>query len=319
VDRHAVRTDTDAAEWAALLARVKTPHMVQSWAYGEAKQAAGAQGTRRRVDAGGWRTRRLVFETDGEPLAICQVLDKSIGGIRVASRVNRGPLFVGDPGDDLVAGVYGELRRRRRPRSVLSIAPALTADSGNHRLLAGLGFRPRDKRGWLSSRVMLPGDEERLRASFAPTWRNRLKAAERSGLEVEVTQSPEAVEWLIDRHIENMKEKGFSHPSPAFVRALHGLAPDDHIVFRARLDGELVGGMMIYMFGGGAEYFIGWMGAAGRPVNVGNFLYWHMLCELQRRGAAWCDLGGQRHRSTSQFKRGLRGDVYELLNEWLAF
>jgi len=313
---------TDAAEWAALFSRVDSPHMTQSWAYGEAKQAAVGWRTRRVVfDAGGWRTRRLVFERGGEPVAICQLLDKSVAGVRCASRLNRGPLFLGaDPGDDVVRCVYGALRSRWRHRlGVLVLAPALVADPVNHSMLTELGFRDRHLPGWLSARVDLHMDEEQLRKNLASTWRNRLRAAERSGLEIGVSHSPEDVEWLIDRHVENMKEKDFIGPSPAFLRALYQAAPDDFLVFQARLAEEAVGGMIVHRFGQAAEYFVGWMGRAGRAVNVGNFLYWQVALELQRRKCRWFDLGGMRPGATGPFKRGMRGVDYELLNEWLAF
>jgi len=54
-------------------------------------------------------------------------------------------------------------------------------------------------------------------------------------------------------------------------------------------------------------------------VNVGNVLYWQVALELQRRGCRWLDLGGKRRGATEQFKRGMRGMSYELLNEWWAF
>ena len=115
---------TSGAQWAALFAQVDAPRLVQSWAYGEAKQAAGA-----------WRARRFVFERDGEPVAICQVLDKSVAGIRLATRLNRGPLFLSaDPDDDAITDVYRSLRARwRRLRGVLVLAPALPVGEENHR------------------------------------------------------------------------------------------------------------------------------------------------------------------------------------------
>ena len=108
-DRCRLRLVTDAAEWDALFSRVEHPHMTQAWAYGEAKHAAGGWRARRvPLDAGGWRARRLVFERDGEPAAICQLLDKSVAGIRCASRLNRGPLFMdADPDEDVVRNVSG--------------------------------------------------------------------------------------------------------------------------------------------------------------------------------------------------------------------
>lgn len=76
-NRYQVDVVTDAAAWNALFATVGTPHMTQTWAYGEAKRSA-VDWHRRRVvfDAGGWQPRRLVFSRDGRPVAICQLLDK---------------------------------------------------------------------------------------------------------------------------------------------------------------------------------------------------------------------------------------------------
>ena len=117
---------------AALFSRLDEPHLVQSWAYGEAKQAAE-----------GWHARRLVFERDGEPVAVCQLLDKSVAGLRWASRLNRGPLFLSpDPGDAAVQDVYLTLRNRwRHLRGVLVLAPALTADPAHFQLLSGSASR----------------------------------------------------------------------------------------------------------------------------------------------------------------------------------
>lgn len=322
-NRCSVSLVTDAAEWDALFSRVEHPHMVQSWAYGEARQASGGWRTRQRIsDAGGWRTRRLVFEREGEPVAICELLDKSLTGIRWASRLNRGPLFLdADPEDDVVRDVYRALRSRwKHLRGVLVLAPALTADPENYRMMTEIGFRDRHARGWHSARVDLRLDEEQLRKNLASTWRNRLRAAERAGLVLRVSQSPEDVEWIIDRHVENMREKGFSGPTPALLRALYRAAPDDFLIFQARLAEEAVGGMMIYRFSHTAEYYVGWFGREGRKANVGNFMYWQIALEMQRRGCRWFDLGGYGSSDRyGRFKLGMRGVEYELLNEWLAF
>ena len=301
----------DAAEWDALFSRVEHPHMTQSWAYGEAKQQAG-----------GWRTRRLVFERGGEPVAICQLFDKSLAGLRCASRLNRGPLFLDPaPRDDVVRGVYGALASRRgRGCEVLVLAPALPPGPENCRLLSELGFRDRHKDGWRAALVDLSLGEEQLRKNLKSKWRTHLNQAERSGLTVSVSQSPEDVEWMIDRHVENMREKHFDGPAPALVRALYRAAPDDFLVLRARRAGETVGGASVYRFGGTAEGYVAWFGAEGRKVNVGNFLYWHSMLELRRRGCRWFDLGGFRgDEGYGRFKLGVRGQQYDLLHEWLAF
>jgi hypothetical protein len=315
-----IRVVRDIAEWDELFARVQHPHLVQSWAYGEAKLEAGDHSARRSlIDAGGWRPRRVVFTRDGEAVAICQFLDKSVASIPAASRINRGPLLLGRPDAETTRAVYAALRSRRQRRcGILVLAPALEDSEENVRLLKTLGFRRRDKAGWISTRVDLEKSPEELRAHLNQKWRNRLNASERAGLEFRAAPGVEGLEWMIARHIENMQDKEFAGPSPALLRALYRAAPDSVLVFQAWFDDQPAGGMLAYRFGAGAEYFVGWIGAEGKRRMAGNFLYWNVAAEMQRRGCAWIDLGGQRPGHTEHFKRGMRGDEYQLLNEWLA-
>jgi hypothetical protein len=315
-----IRVVKDRAEWDELFDRVEHPHLVQTWAYGEAKLEAGDHSARRSlIDVGGWNPRRVVFTRDGEPVALCQFLDKCIASLAGASRINRGPLFIGEPDADTVRSVYGALKSRRHRRcGALVLAPALEETEENVRLLEGLGFRCRDKAGWVSTRVGIDMTPDELRAHVSCKWRNRLKVAERAEFTFRELPGTEGLEWMIERHIENMQDKGFEGPSPALLRALYRAAPGRVLVFQALLCDEPAGGMLVYRFGRGAEYYVGWMGTEGKQFSVGNYLYWNIALELQRRGCDWIDLGGQRPGHTEQFKRGMRGTEYQLLNEWLA-
>lgn len=78
MDALTVRPARGADEWSALYAAVERPHMMQSWAYGEAKRAAGG----RSRASHGLTVSRLIFERAGEPVAICQVLEKRVAGFR---------------------------------------------------------------------------------------------------------------------------------------------------------------------------------------------------------------------------------------------
>jgi hypothetical protein len=302
---------TDAAAWDALFQRVEHAHMVQSWPYGEAKVATGE-----------WHVRRLVFEQANRPVAICQVLDKSAVGVRYASRINRGPLFLDThPEHTVVEGVYRAIRRRWRCLcgGLLVLAPALLADETNRHMMREIGFRDRHHAGWHSARVDLQADEAQLRGRLKHEWRNRLRMAEGSGLEISVSRSAEGMEWMIARHVENMRDKGFVGPAPALLMGLWRAARDDCFLFRAHLAGEAVGGMLVYRFGRSAECYVGWFGEQGRKVNAGNFTYWYSLLEMQRQGCRWFDLGGvSSSGGYGQFKRGIRGGEYDLLHEWVA-
>jgi hypothetical protein len=305
---------TSPRQWRALFSRVEQPHLTQSWAYGEAKEATGA-----------WRARRFAIVRDDEPVAICQALDRCVAGVRLASRLNRGPLFLDpDPSDDLVAEVYGAVRHRFHGlHRLLFLAPALDDAPRHHQLLSELGFHDRDRIGWCSARLDLRRSEAALRAHLSSRWRNRLNCAERSGLVLSVANSADAVEWIIARHVENMAQKGFPGPKPTLLRALHRAAPDCFFVFRAEHEGIPAGGLAVYRFGGVAECYVGWFGPEGRRVNVGNFLFWQVVLDMRSRGCDNLDVGGlepsDRGNHFGRFKGGLRATDYQLANEWLSY
>jgi hypothetical protein len=276
---------------------------------------------RRALDAGGWRPRRLVFERHGEPVAICQLLEKPLARSRWAALADRGPLFLNpDPAEEVRYAVYSSLRRARRHFGlVLILVPPLVDEPRNHRLLSDTGFRPRPVGGYRSTRVDLSLDEEAMFNRLKSKWRNQLRAGMRAGAEITFSSSPADAEWMIDRHIQNMQEKGFTAPEPALVRALYNAGSDDFLVCRAVLDGESLAGLAAVSFGQAADYYIGWVSEAGRKKNVNNFLFWETALELRRRGCRSFDLGGMRAGATEPFKTGMGGTEYQLIHNWLAF
>lgn len=317
-----ISTVADRSHWEALFSEVAQPHMSQSWAYGDAVQAAVDWRLRKRaLDAGGWRPRRLVFERDGSPVAICQLLEKPLMGMRWAALADRGPLFLDpDPSDELIRDVYATLRTARRHFGlVLILVPPLFDDPQNFHMLSGAGFRPRRVGGYRSTRVDLSLDEDAMFRKLKSKWRNQLRAGMKTGATVTVSSSPADAEWMIDRHIQNMSDKGFSSPEPALVRALYDADPEHFLVFRAVLDGESLAGLVAFTFGDAADYYIGWVSDAGRKMNVNNFLFWETALELRRRGCRSFDLGGMRAGATEPFKTGLGGTEYQLIHNWLAF
>lgn len=321
--RCSLRAITTVEEWEALFSTLERPHLVQSWAFGEAMQmAVGYRSRHRLADVGGWQVSRFAFDCEGRPVAICQLLDKSLAGVRFLSRLNRGPLFLHEqPDAAIVRDVYVALRARwRLPRGVLVLAPALPASDENYRLLSDLGFRDRGKGGWRAARLDLRLEEDELRANLAPTWRNRLKKSERSGLTLKVSSAAEDIAWMIARHVENMEAKHFRGHSTELLRTHYQAMPRDFHVFQALLNGAPVGGMLVYCFGNTAEHYVGWFGPEGRQANASNFLYWQITLEMKRRGYRYFDLGGYfSDQGYGHFKQGMRGAEYRLLSEWLAY
>ena len=315
---------TDAAQWEALFSRVPQPHLPQAWAFGEAVHSTVGrrpQRPQRLLDVGGWRPRRIVFRRDGEPVAVCQILEKSLAGVCVAAIVDRGPLMLGvDPSDEMVRDVYQTLRRARRYFGVLLIlVPPLIEGPQTSQLLSESGFRPRHTGGYRSTRVDLTPDEEGMRKNLNSNWRRNLRSGERSGAVITSSNASEDMDWMVDRHIQNMREKGFDFPAAALVRAFFEADPKEFRIFRAAIDGEFIAGMATYKFGQVGEYYVGWVSEAGRKANVNNALFWQAALDLRSRGCHGFDLSGMRAGATEPFKTGMGGTEYQFTHNWLAY
>jgi len=301
----------DQAEWDTLVAAAPEPHLPQDYAYSIGKTATG------------WPARRVVFVTDGRPVAFAVVLQMQRYGIRLLNRVNRGPIFLAaNPSDEQIVAVYKALRRRfgRLWTLPLLIAPALPHSERSDRLLRSAGYRYRAPASWRSGRIDLTISEEALWASFSSTFRNRTRAAEKAGAELRVSDDAETYEWMIARHIENMEEKDFSAASPTMLRALREASPRNVTVFQLMHEGTALAGMSLVRFGDVAEYHIGWFGAEGRKFNAGNFLMWNVMRELKRRGVKSFDVGGLKHGDGyARFKRTMNPVEYQLSDEWMSF
>ncbi|HTN59919.1 MAG TPA: GNAT family N-acetyltransferase [Devosia sp.] len=304
---------TDAKHWDRLLALAPHPQLTQTYAYGAAKATQN------------WHVVRVCLSIGDKPIALCQVLEKRVLGIRVVSRINRGPTMLEpQPSDERVLAVYRAIRQRwgHWYSGPLSIAPTLPPGPESDALLRRAGYirRPTKVHGWWSGRIDLAPSLDAIRAGFASTFRNRLKKSLASGLTLRVASDIQTVDWMIERHIANMREKGFSAVDADFLTSLRATAPHDYVVFQAIRDGQPIAGMSVIRFGDIAEYHTGWFGPEGRDANAGNFLMWSIMAEMKGRGCAAFDVGGlyEGHGYT-QFKRGMRPRDYQLVGEWVAF
>jgi hypothetical protein len=306
-----VRLVANRAEWDALMEACPAPHLPQSFAYGEAKAATG------------WTPRRALFLIDRKPIAMATVLEFRRFGLRLANRINRGPVFFdANPSKANIIAVYGAIRRRwgRFWLGPLLIAPALPDTDESRSLLRNAGYRSRHPYSWRSGRVDLTQTEDELWASFTSTFRNRARNAEKAGAELRVADDDDTFEWMLARHAENVVEKGFTAVGSSALRALRAAAPSNALVFQLIYESKPVAGMLVVRFGSVAEYYVGWFGPQGRKLNAGNFLMWHAMREMKRRGVARFDVGGMStDNGYARFKRTMNPVEYQLSNEWISF
>ena len=301
---------TSRAEWEPLFAQAPWPHFTQSWAYGEGKRAEG------------WQVERMVIPDAGGPAALCQLLVKRPLGIPI-TRINRGPVFLRDkPSRATQLGVLCALRRRWRfgLRGLLLMAPSLPMDDESVALLREAGFIRRKDSGWSSSFINLQQPLEDLFRGLAPDWRTKIRRAEKLGVSLRVRSDAAAIDWLLERHVENMRSKNFAGPSPEFVRSVVRAGAHDFRLLQAMVAGQPEAGLLVGRFGQHAENFIAWFSETARRATAGNYLMWNSVIEMQRMGCRTLDLGGfsvsDRY---GHFKRGMRGEEYRLAGEWLAF
>lgn len=308
-----LRTVKDSSEWEAYFDAVPYAHLMQAWPYGEAKSKAAR-----------WHVRRLVFEREKAVVAICQVLEIRILGLRVASRINRGPMFLDtDPSYADRENVYRLVRGQSGITSggPLLIAPALPATEENKAILHDLGFKRRANCGWRSALIDLHQDESALRGRLARNWRNQLRKSQSAGIRLDVLNNAERVNWMLEMHTKNMAEKNFIGPKVALIKAVYEARPVDFVVFKAILDDEPIAALAVVGFGASAECYIGWFGSGrGRQVSVGNFVYWEAILAMKRAGRRWLDLGGYYSSDKfGHFKQGMGGTEYQLVGEYLAY
>lgn len=295
---------TAQAEWDGLLARAPLAHLPQSFAYGEGKRAKG------------WTVKRAVFSLAGRPLAIATVLERHLAGMRIVSRVNRGPIFLdAAPPAATITAVHAALRRTWR--GPLLVASALPADEASRNLIRASGLRQRQFKGWHSGYIRLDRELAAIWAGMSSGFRNRVRFAVKAGAVLRVGNDDATYAWMLERHAQNMRDKKFSAADATLLGALRAAAPGDVAVFQLMHQGEPVAGMSVVRFGTRAEYHIGWFGPKGRELNAGNFLMWEIIRELHRRGVTDYDVGGMRAGDGyTRFKRTMKPVEYQLAGEW---
>ena len=300
----------DRARWERLLNSSDRAHSVQAFGYGAAKAANG------------WHVSRHVLSLNGQPVAMVQALEKRVLGMRLVTRINRGPMFLVDnPSDELVIATYRALRRRWAmfPFSILLLAPALEDNPHNLALLAKAGYRKRTGNGWGSARLNLNQPTETLFQSFEHSWRKAIRASEKAGVTVQVVDGEAAHQWMIDHHLLNMAEKGFSGHDAAFLRSLRQSSGSDYVLLQAMHEGKPVAGLVILKCGLVSDSIVAWFGEEGRKVKAGNAITWAAICELQRRGCVSYDVGGiGSGKGFASFKSGMNGTEYYLPGEYIG-
>lgn len=313
-------------EWNKHWLRLPRANVLQCWQYGAAKEQAE-----------GWRAQRyLISDGGGFPMALAQLLTRSLPLLGGLARLNRGPLLLDEiPEDNRVERVVEAMRAllreaRRRRWWVVQFAPELPDTETVRQRLARLGLRRRPEPAWASGQLALAVDEQALLMGLDGKWRNCMRKGARLGVEVTVRQGadPEQ-ELLIGGYLAFQRRKKFQGISEALLRRLagqQGVAWQFNLFVAqaagATADSEPLGMLVSVRHGDTTTYIVGATNEEGRRMQANSVLLWQAILQAKRAGCAWFDIGGLNSttpRGIAEFKQGLNANPYTLVGEWRGY
>ena len=300
-------------QWQEWMRQACRSNLLQSWAYGEAK-----------TKVEGWRVHRGEFRVHGDTVAFVQVLEKRVAGVLRVFRMNRGPLFMENPGEPMKAQILtilsDELGNIWRAR-FFSFAAEMPLSGRTILMLEQLGGRHFRPINWGSVWIDLSKELHQLRIELDGKWRNMLSFAERNDICCEVDSGADSFEWITKKSQQLMQGRGVdSIPTSLYHEFQRELNKEGNppLVFRALWNNKIVAGICVVPHGVAATYLMGWNGEQGRKLKANQFLLWQAITHLKQGGFRWFDLGGIDEESApgiSKFKSGMNGERYELVGE----
>lgn len=163
--------------------------------------------------------------------------------------------------------------------------------------------------------------EEIRLGSQSVKWRNRLRAAQKSRLEIDNSSFPDdPSHYLLKSEARQRKTKGYRALPAAFTIAYRRSNPKNTRLFTARLDGETIAAMLFLLHGESASYHIGWTNEVGRHSNAHNLLIWSACNWAANQGFRQLDLGTVDTESApglARFKIGTGACVRSLGGTWI--
>jgi hypothetical protein len=273
----------------------------QDWAYGTSLTVPGVT------------CHRAEVILDGETVALAQFICRRYGFVLSVALCTRGPLWLTPVAADVRARIYQHIKRSLplpRPRLAL-FSPEITdpTDASVARLM-------RVMTGYSTLFIDLTRSGEQLRAELDARWRNRLGAAEKSGITIVNDEvAPEYVKWLLTAELAQRAEKSFHGLPVAFVeRYIQAgtTTKQTALILHAEHQQKRIAAMLFLLHGRVATYHMGWADQTGRETNAHKLILWRAFEILRARGFTTLDMGGVNTHDLpgiSRFKLGMGGTV----------
>jgi peptidoglycan pentaglycine glycine transferase (the first glycine) len=324
-----ITNHVSTTEWNAVLATLPTPHVLQSWEWGEFKSRYG------------WQPERCLWLENDQPRAAASVLTRRLGRWPAAvSYVPKGPTL--DYGDSALLNqvlAHLETTARRQRALFVKIDPDVQVNTAEGdavvEMLRRRGWRPSREQIQFRNTMLLDltrGPDEML-AVMKPKWRYNVRLAERKG--VTVRQGALADLSLLYRmYAETAARDGFVIRPEAYYHDAWGSFIEAGLArpFIAEVEGEAVATVIIFHFpstslrtsGKRAWYMYGASRDAHREKMPNHLLQWEAMLWARDRGCTVYDMWGAPDVldesdpmwGVYRFKQGFGGRFVEHIGAW---
>lgn len=326
------------ADWDRIVAELPAPHFMQSAEWARVKAPYG------------WKSLPYIWENPGgEIQAAAMILERAVDLpiLSITQRilyVPRGPLLADWEAPDLRGQVLADLLQIAQEREALLLkidpeVPVGIGEPGSPEDVpqpAGLAFqRELASGGWLFSPdqiqfrntilIDLAPDETEMLARMKSKTRYNIRLAGRRGVHVRPA-AQEDFGLLYHMYAETSVRDGFVIRDQAYYQhaweTFYQAKMAEGLI--AEVEGEPVGGVMIFRFAGRAWYVYGMSLEKHREKMPNHLLQWEAMMRARAAGCQVYDLWGAPDEFNEQdamwgvyrFKQGLGGTVLRTVGAW---
>lgn len=313
---------TTATEWHQILLALPNPHVLQSWPWGDFKSRWG------------WTVTRLAWFDGGQPVAAAQILRRPIPRTGWSFLyITKGPIL-DYRNEALTAQVLTDLATyaRRQRALFIKIDPDVPRRYGEPdsqppreregqtmlTLLKSQGWHYSPEQIQFRNTVLidLTPDSDTILARMKSKWRYNIRLAERRGVVIEVGDD---LDLFYTLYAATAARDGFLiRPKAYYLDVWHDfLQTGQGKLLLASVEGEVVAGMVLFIYGQTAWYFYGASTEVHRQHMPNHLLQWQAMLTAKESGCTRYDMWGAPDTFSEvdsmwgvyRFKRGFGGTV----------
>jgi Acetyltransferase (GNAT) domain len=123
--------------------------------------------------------------------------------------------------------------------------------------------------------------------------RRAVRKAEKSSLQIESSQSVEAVEAFYDLHVQTRRKHGLPPQPKSFFHGIHNHLLTNGLgqIILAKKGGQTLAASIFLCYGRRALFKFGASNPAGQSLRANNLVMWHAMKHFAKQGISTLDLG----------------------------